>query len=188
ATIVRLERRVRDGGRLVAQTANIALIECGELLVVRVGRAALPEQAWWRYGRTLLRRRAASRNTRARIGAYAFGVMGTLGERIGLVDHGPSVAWDDEPATELLRWWHFGWASWYGRARCPSCNSVLRALPFDLSPWLYPLVGPRGELAVGVPCQRCDPWTPEKLYRIEGGDAEHLLRRVLAYLHFSAAS
>lgn len=186
--ILWLERRVRDRGRLLAQTANVALIESGELLVVRVGRAALPEQAWWRYGRSLLRRQAALRSPQARISAYTYGVMGRLGERIGLLDHGPSIQWDDSPGTEMLRWWHFGWASWFGRARCPSCNSVLRALPFDLSPWLYPIVGERGELAVGVPCQRCDPWTPEKVYRIEGSEAEHLLRRVLAYLHFAGAS
>ncbi len=35
---------------------------------------------------------------------------------------------------------------------------------------------------------RCDPWMPEKVYSIEGVEAENSLRRVLAYQHISGAS
>ncbi len=41
---------------------------------------------------------------------------------------------------------------------------------------------------MGVPCPRCDPWTPEKVYTLEGGDAENVLRRVLAYQHITGGS
>jgi hypothetical protein len=43
-------------------------------------------------------------------------------------------------------------------------------------------------VTVGVPCDRCDPWTPEKIYEIRGDDAAHVLRRVLAYQQIDGAS
>jgi hypothetical protein len=51
-----------------------------------------------------------------------------------------------------------------------------------------PLQGQDGGVAIGVPCDRCDPWTPDKVYRIEGEDAEFILRRVLAYQQIDGAS
>jgi hypothetical protein len=65
---------------------------------------------------------------------------------------------------------------------------VLLAVRFDLSWWLHPLRGEEGTIALGVPCDRCDPWTPDKVYRIEGEDAEYILRRVLAYQQIDGAS
>jgi hypothetical protein len=41
---------------------------------------------------------------------------------------------------------------------------------------------------VEVPCPRCDPWTPRKVYEIEGPEAQDVLRRVLAYQHITGAS
>ena len=43
-------------------------------------------------------------------------------------------------------------------------------------------------MGVGVPCQRCDPWTPDKVYELHGDVAENVLRRLLAYLNISGAS
>ena len=40
---------------------------------------------------------------------------------------------------------------------------------------------------MGVPCPRCDPWTPEKVYHLKGYEAESVLRRVLAYQNVSGA-
>jgi hypothetical protein len=65
---------------------------------------------------------------------------------------------------------------------------VLLAVRFDLSWWLRPLSSEQGRLVVGVPCDRCDPWTPDKVYRIDGDEAAHLLRRVLAYQQIEGAS
>lgn len=42
-------------------------------------------------------------------------------------------------------------------------------------------------LGVGVPCQRCDPWTPDKLYELRGHVAENVLRRLLAYIKVCGA-
>ena len=43
-------------------------------------------------------------------------------------------------------------------------------------------------MGVGVPCQRCDPWTPEKVYALHGDVAENALRRILAYQNIAGAS
>ena len=86
----------------------------------------------------------------------------------------------DTPVADILRWRRFGWAAWHGREPCPHCNSTLRAVRYELSWWVYPLLGRDGRLGVGVPCQRCDPWTPEKVYELTGEGAEMVLRRLLA--------
>ncbi|HEX9106263.1 MAG TPA: hypothetical protein VF832_03535, partial [Longimicrobiales bacterium] len=52
-----LEKAVKDRSRLLSQTDNIALLRSGELDIVRVGRANLTEEAWWRYGMELVKRR-----------------------------------------------------------------------------------------------------------------------------------
>ncbi len=52
-----LEKVTRDRARLLSQTDNIALLRAGPLEIVRVGRANLSEEAWWRYGRELTTRR-----------------------------------------------------------------------------------------------------------------------------------
>jgi hypothetical protein len=53
---------------------------------------------------------------------------------------------------------------------------------------LQPQVDAEGHIAVGVPCDRCDPWTPDKVYRLTGDDAIYTLRRVLAYQQIDGAS
>lgn len=187
-TLEALERIARDEGHLVAQTANVSLLFTDELVLLRVGRTDLMEEAWWRYGRELRRRRAHFDRPGSRLTAYSFAAIASVSESIGLTDTGIRIAWDETPVADVLRWRHFSWAAWQGRVRCPGCTSVLLAVRFDLSWWLYPLRGADGRLAIGVPCDRCDPWTPDKVYRIEGPDAEHLLRRVLAYQQISGAS
>src|SRR5687768_16885916 len=55
-----LERLTRDHGRLLSQTEHIALLRAEDLDVLRVGRAKLVEEAWWRYGQELQRRQTRS--------------------------------------------------------------------------------------------------------------------------------
>ena len=52
-----LEKITRDRAKLLSQTDNIALLRADPLEIVRVGRANLAEQSWWRYGKELARRR-----------------------------------------------------------------------------------------------------------------------------------
>jgi hypothetical protein len=183
-----LERLARDRGRLLARTENVSLLEAGRLVLIRVGEAGLAEQAWWRYGRELRKRRTSYESRFSRVMSYAYGGVAYLGESLGLADVGLNVTWDDTPLADIVRWRRFGWAAWRGRVRCPYCDSVLRALLYDLSWWIYPLTSEDGKLAVGIPCARCDPWTPEKVYRLEGTEAVSVLRRALAYQHVAGAS
>lgn len=184
-----LERMVRDASRLVAETDNIVLLSSGELFLIRVGKAGLAERAWWRYGRELDARRAAFHSTRSQIAAYTFGAMAYLSDMVGLGDEDLNIGWDDAPAADILRWRRFGWAAWHGHEACPYCKSALKALRYDLSWWVYPHLDPEsGRTSVEVPCPRCDPWTPEKVYTLEGPEAENALRRILAYQHISGAS
>jgi hypothetical protein len=188
AALYDLERLVHDRGVLLAATAHVSRFDADGLSVVRVGAAALPERAWWRYGSELRRRRAATSGPAAAVSACTLGALAYLGGLVGLGDPEFSIDWRDAPVRDLLRWRRFGWAAWHGRERCPYCHSTLRALRYDLGWWVYPLRGPDGRLSVGVPCQRCDPWTPDKVYELHGDAAENVLRRLLAYQNIAGAS
>jgi hypothetical protein len=159
----------------------------GELILIRVGDATLQERAWWRYGREVLQRERTYRSTGARLSAYAYGVLAAVAESVGLGDRNFRVRFEEGMTEEVLRWRRFGWAAWFGRLKCPSCGSFLRAARFDLSWWFYPTLDEDGNLALGVPCPRCDPWTPEKVYHLQGYEAESVLRRVLAYQNVTGA-
>lgn len=188
AALYELERLARDHARPLGHTANVSLLQAGQMTLVRVGEAGLAEQAWWRYGRELRRRKASIESRRATVTAYTFGALQWIGEVIGYSDGDVAIDWDDTPVADVLRWRRFGWAAWHGRETCPYCKSTLRALRYDLGWWVYPLRGEDGRLGVGIPCQRCDPWTPDKVYELHGDVAENTLRRLLAYQNIGGAS
>jgi hypothetical protein len=178
-----LERVVTDRAEHLASTENVSLHLYEQLAIIRIGRAPLVERAWWRYGRELTERDARLRRPIVRASSAVLGMLATAGERFGIWkadDGGPSAAID------LLRWQRFGSEAWSGRSRCPYCHSVLRSLRFDVGWWLHPRVE-EGELVVGVPCTRCDPWTPRNVFDVTGDDAILVLRRVLAYQHLAGA-
>ncbi len=182
-----LERVAADRGQLLARTENISLLVVGDVILIRVGNAELQERAFWRYGREVLARERAYRSTGAKLSAYAYGALATVAESVGLGDRNFKVRFEDGFTAEILRWRRFGWAAWFGRLQCPSCGSYLRAARFDLSWWFYPMLDEGGKLALGVPCPRCDPWTPAKIYHLQGYEAESTLRRVLAYQNITGA-
>jgi hypothetical protein len=157
------------------------------MILIRVGNATLHERTWWRYGREVLTREKAYRSTGAKLSAYAYGALAAVAESVGLGDRNFKVRFEEGMAAEVLRWRKFGWAAWFGRLKCPSCGSYLRAARFDLSWWFCPMLDDKGRLALGVPCPRCDPWTPEKVYHLQGYEAESVLRRVLAYQNITGA-
>ena len=183
-----LDRTIRDRGRSVASTAHVELYRTDTHALLRVGTGDLAEESWWRYGRELRRRRSEYERRESRWSAYSMAALATVSEALGLTDRGLRITWDESPVADVLRWRRFPWAAWHGRIPCPSCASVLLAVRFDLSWWLRPLSSEQGRLVVGVPCDRCDPWTPDKVYRIAGDEAAHLLRRVLAYQQIEGAS
>jgi len=183
-----LERLARDRGRTLARTAHVALLDAAPMSLVRIGSAGLAERAAWRYGRELRLRRASYESGGSRLAAYTLGAFHGLGRLVGFADEDFSIDWRESPVADVMRWRRFGWAAWHGRETCPHCLSTLRALRYDLAWWVYPTRGADGRLGVGVPCQRCDPWTPDKLFHLTGDAAEHVLRRLLAYLNVSGAS
>lgn len=186
--IDRLEHAVRRDGRLLAATQNVALFDVTGTAVLRVGPAPLPEQAWWRYGRTLRGRRSAFRGVATRISAYAGGAFAYVGGRVGPRRRIPSFAWEDSAMTDSLRWWRFGAIAWVGRSRCLHCNSVLRAFEFDDAWHAQIILDTDGRPTIGLPCTRCDPWTPERLFRIVDDESELLLRRILAYQNIAGGT
>ena len=107
--LYRLEKLCRDKSHLVAHTANISLHEAENLLLVRVGRADLAEQAWWRYGREMARRRRRFDSTSSRLAAMTFGAMAYVGEAVGLAELDMDITWDDNPMADILRWRRFGY-------------------------------------------------------------------------------
>jgi hypothetical protein len=179
-----LERVIRDRAHFLAGTANITWYEVDDLSVVRVGRAPLVERVSWRYGRELVRRGVAYERPRTKLAAATVGALARVGELCGAWqldrDWGPSGA------ADILRWQRFGSVAWTGRTPCPYCYSVLHTLHFDVSWWLRPRID-GGRLVVGVPCTRCDPWTPRNVFDVTGASAQQLLRRVLAYQHVAGA-
>ena len=119
------------------------------------------------------------------------GLLDVLGEYQAVVvghDWGALVAWytallhpNRVRAVAALS------VAWTGRTPCPFCNSVLHTLHFDVSWWLRPRMDD-GRLIIGVPCTRCDPWTPRNVFDVTGASAQQLLRRALAYQHVTGAS
>ncbi len=196
-----LEKLTRDRARMLAQTDNISLLRTGEMEIVRVGHAKLAEEAWWRYGRELLRR---NRNyklwTAAGIGLV--GVVAIAGSTAGITVGGAWWGlWRVSKVFPMLgRTMKFGGTAWEGQATCTNCGSVLSEIPFRQRGVLVPRPEPNNGISLTYRCPKC--WFPRRHggspgadmgdrdagFRFEGVEAEHLLRRVLAYHHFSGAT
>jgi hypothetical protein len=159
-----LERLTTDRARLLAQTDNIALLRAGELELVRVGRAPLAEEAWWRYGRELLRRRSRA------------WLLFTLDLLVLPVFYASARAEK------------FGLLAWQGASACARCGDPLATLGFGRAGKAVLTPGPGGEVALHLPCPVCGPVREPAGHLLAGADARLLLRRVLAYHHFSGAS
>jgi hypothetical protein len=185
-----LEKLTRDRARLLSQTDNIALLRSGPLEIVRVGRAELTEEAWWRYGRELASRRQnwnklGVAGTVAAgavlLGGWATGGMTMVGAWL-IMGHG------SETLRDGARWLRFGSSAWRGDQTCEKCGHRFRTLPYaeraalGLSP-----AAESGKVELSARCPRCGS-SAEGGLRLRGEQAERTLRRVLAYHHFAGAS
>jgi hypothetical protein len=185
-----LEKIVRDRAQLLSQTENIALLRSGQLEIVRVGRANLAEQSWWRYGTELAKRRKNYKtlSTAGAVGAGAaiWGGMATG----GLTFIAAWILWDKLPGTipDAARWFRFGGDVWRGRARCLRCGQTFHRVPYrkrgDL---ILRHTDEQAPTGVAYRCPRCRDHREGGLH-LDGREAEHTLRRVLAYHHFEGAS
>ena len=78
-----IEKTVHDEAKLLSQTDNVAFLKAGRLEIVRVGKANLREEAWWRYGRQLIDRR--KRHSRlSKVATVGVGAAIVLGPGAGL--------------------------------------------------------------------------------------------------------
>jgi len=185
-----LEKLTTDKAMLLSQTDNIALLRAGQMEIVRVGKAQLTEEAWWRYGRELASRRQNYRKlsfagTAAAgavvAGGWATGGMTLLGMWF-IMGHAP------DSITDAARWLRFGGAAWRGRQECEGCGYAFRALHYRDrgSIGVFPGREP-GEMKLVHRCPSCGHYRGGGLH-LEGPAAERILRRVLAYHHFAGAS
>lgn len=185
-----LEKIVRDRARLLSQTENIALLRAGPLEIVRVGRANLAEQSWWRYGTELAKRRKNYKTLSAAgavgAGAAIWGGMATG----GLSFIAAWILWDKLPGTipDAARWLRFGGDVWRGRVRCQRCGHRFNRIPYRRRGNL--ILSHTGEMEpaeVTFRCPTCQDHRDGGLH-LQGREAEYTLRRALAYHHFEGAS
>ena len=200
-----IEKLVTDRSRLLSQTDNVALLRAGDLDIVRVGRAGLAEESWWRYGRELRERRMSYKKISA-VGTVAAGAVVLGGWATGgLSLVGAWFIWGSNPPgklTHAARWLRFGTTAWRGHATCERCGWIFRDLRFRDRQGLVLLPGrDEDEPEVGQPCPRCRADDLRAHRAVVGGErrgdaglvlrgreAEMTLRRVLAYHHFEGAS
>ena len=185
-----LERVARDEARLLSQTDNIALLRSGRLEIVRVGKANLTEEAWWRYGKelTVRKERFQKISLAGTVAAGAVMVGGWASGGMSLL--GMWFLWGNAPDafTNAARWLRFGGTAWSGQGYCGQCGRTFRSLPYRErgSLYLHPS-GEGGDTLVSVRCPRCGRYREGGLV-LKGVEAERTLRRVFAYQHFSGAS
>jgi hypothetical protein len=185
-----LEKMTVDKATLLSQTDNISLLKHGPLEIVRVGRAQLTEEAWWRYGKELASRRKNYKKlsfagTAAAgavvVGGWATGGMTLLGMWF-VMGHAP------DSITDAARWLRFGSSAWRGQAECASCGYTFRSMPYSDRSGLGLFPGDEpGKIELVQRCPNCGVYRDGGL-RLSGQDAERTLRRVLAYHHFQGAS
>jgi hypothetical protein len=175
-----LERLTRDRGRLLAESEHVALLELGDVEVIRVGRAGLREESWWRYGRVLGQRRKDASRIALR-GKIVQGVVATL---FAGVPWWGSGRW----FIDRARFRSFGKDAWTGRLLCPACGYEARSVHFDESGGLRLEQGPGpGGVVLRHRCPRCGEEDRGGL-ALDGVAAEHTLRRVLAHRNFTGAA
>lgn len=183
-----LEKLVRDKARLLSRTDNVALLRAGPLEIVRVGRANLREEAWWRYGRELRQRRERFKRLSAAgtVGAVAAiaGSWATGG--LGFV--GAWLVWDRAPAlvTGGARWLRFGNTAWRGDGECMRCGRPIERVSYSERQSLV-LTAEDESPGVIVSCPECERARKSGLL-LQGQEAARTLRRVLGYHHFAGAS
>ncbi len=180
-----LDKVSRDRGRLLSQTDNVALIRAGDIDIVRVGRAQLVEEAWWRYGKELRERRSRYRKA-------SWIEMGLLGAIAVSTGGGFFYFWGGgETINNFLRWRQFGSAAWRGSATCSGCGRLLTELKFKDAKKLIITPQPTeggNDFALELRCTTCRRGSFSAGYRLEGISSQHVLRRVLAHRHFQGAS
>ncbi|MFL5383409.1 MAG: hypothetical protein ACJ8GN_12900 [Longimicrobiaceae bacterium] len=159
-----LERLATGPARTLARTDNVALLSAPGLDLVRVGPARLAEEAWWRYGRDLLRRRRSA----ALLLALDLLVLPVF--------------------TPLARHQAFGRFAHLGEGACPKCGAagVTRLTWHEVGRGRLALDG-EGRMAIELGCLRCGASEPGAGPTLTGAEAQRVMRGFLAWAHFAGA-
>ena len=186
-----LEKLVTDRARLLSQTDNVALLRVGNLDIVRVGRANLTEEAWWRYGRELTQRKE-KHNKLKFIGTAAAGAAILGGWTTGGISWlGAWLLWENAPqqVTQAARWLRYGGSAWRGKRRCARCGQIFRNIAYRdrTQVILSPGSGPGDALCVTQRCPLCGDLGDGGLH-LQGKEGEYVSRRLLAYHHHEGAT
>ncbi len=186
-----LEKIVKDRAKLLSQTDNVALLRAGNLDVVRVGRANLTEEAWWRYGRELTSR-AENHRKLTFLGTAAAGAAIAGGWATGGITWlGAWLVWEHAPAqvTQAARWLRFGGSAWRGSRECTRCGHVFRNVAYRDRAQVILSPGTDGGDALSVTqrCPLCGDLGDGGLH-LHGKEGEYVSRRLLAYHHHTGAS
>jgi len=186
-----LEKIVKDRAKLLSQTDNVALLRAGNLDVVRVGRANLTEEAWWRYGRELTSRAEKHRKLTF-LGTAAAGAAIAGGWATGGITWlGAWLVWEHAPAqlTQAARWLRFGGSAWRGSRECTRCGHVFHNVAYRDRAQVILSPGRDGGDALSVTqrCPLCGDLGDGGLH-LHGKEGEYVSRRLLAYHHHTGAS
>jgi hypothetical protein len=148
-----------------------------DLEIVRVGRAERAEEAWWRYGRELMRRRRRSHVLTGMEFAANFGLLFATG--------GVGVGVMGLVSRAARRYW-FGGVAARASSRCPACGEVSTEVLFRHAGALLLVPGRKeGDIALFRHCL-CE--RPESGFLVTGPAVHHALRRTLTYLNVRGAS
>jgi len=183
--LTELEKLVTDEGRCLRQTKNVALLRVRNVDLIRIGRSNLREESWWRYSRALRHRRQRHMRLTA---AGSTAAAGALAGSLWITGSMSFVAlWlllDRRLLSDGARWLRFGSVAWSGERRCPACLDLGGgSLPFDRRRLIVAAIGD-GRLEARIPCSSCG----KHVFVLRGQEGASVLRRVLAYHHYSGAS
>lgn len=185
-----IEKIVRDKARLLSQTDNVAFLKAGSLEIVRVGRADLNEEAWWRYGRHLVDRRKRHRRLTT-VASVGVGAALVLGPGAGIGWFGGWMLWNNAPQgmVNAARWLRFGGAGWRGDRRCADCGHRFRQIQYrDRGRVMVQPESDESPLQISQRCPNCRGMKHGAGLLLQGREAEQALQRLLAYHHHSGAS
>ena len=183
-----LEKLVTDQGRLLSSTDNVALLRAGPLEIVRVGRAELREEAWWRYGRELRQRKERYRKLSVAGTVGAAVAIGSSWATGGLSFVGAWLLWENAPGlvTGGARLLRFGRTAWRGSGECARCGRVIHRVAYSNRRDVV-LRAEEESVEILVFCPFCGG-DEERGFRLRGQEANRTLRKLLAYHHFAGAS
>ena len=173
-----LEKVATDQGRVIVKTDNVALVECDNLTIVRIGTTQRKEEAWWRFLREAERRSANARKVVNR-GKWKDALWNTVLIGLPLPGTTPAQKW-----IERARDRYFGENLWVGNSSCSNCHGAHEEIGFSDS---VVLACSSGGLEIHARCWKCAERNHNGYFRVSGLPGTRAAQRYLAYHNFSGA-